>query len=301
MAPRELIMLVLMCIVWGSHLVVLRATAGELVDPLFYAALRMTLVALILSPLLKIHPGQMIRIACAGFCLGGLNYAFMFTGFSYAPASIGAMVMELYVPVTMVMAVIFLKERIGLPRITGMLLAIAGVGLIAWSSSSAGGGDAPLVGIGLLVLAILSEASGAIFVKKIEGVRPLELLGWFAIFGSGLLWTATLSLESDQLAVFGEDTLWPFLAALSFTVFGASLFGHTTFYWLIQRLPVNQVSSSTLMATIIAVSGGVLFLGEPITWQFLVGGAMTLAGVGVILIRTRPKQPPAAIIPPLEN
>ncbi|NHK29372.1 DMT family transporter [Parvularcula flava] len=300
MPARELIMLVAMCLVWGLHLVVIRATTNQFVDPIFYAACRMTLVAIILSPLLRIHHGQMKRIAIAGLCLGGLNYALMFTGFAHASASVGAMVMELYVPITVLMAVLVLKERIGVPRIAGILIAIAGVGLIALSQES--DGDTSMLGVALLVAAMASEATGAIIVKKIEGVKPLELLGWFAIFGSVFLWTATLTLERDQMAVLTGENIWPFLAALSFTVFGASMFGHTTYYWLIQRLPVNQVSSSTLLATVIAVAGGVFILGEPVTWQFIVGGLMTLGGVGVILIRTKDKQgPPSATIAPIEN
>lgn len=302
MPVRELIMLFLMCIVWGMHFVVIKTTVGVLAEPLFYAALRMSCVALILSPLLKWHKGQMVKIALAGCCLGAINYALMFSGFQFASASTGAMVMELYVPISMVLAVIFLKERIGLPRITGLIVALAGVMLIVSGQAGDGpGGAAPLLGCLLLVGAMFSEASGAIFVKRIDGVKPLELLGWFALVGAGVLWSGTLLFEQDQFRAFKSETLWQFLPALAYTVFGASLFGHTTYYWLIQRLPVNQVASSTLLATIVAVSGGVFILGEPLTWQFLVGGAMTLAGVGIILIRTTPRQPPASSITPLDN
>ena len=306
MPIRELAMFLVMCLVWGSHLVVVKATAGPVVDPIFYAAVRMSLVALILSPLLKIHKGQMRRIAAAGLCLGGLNYALMFTGLNFANASVGAITLELYAPVAMVLSVIFLKERVGVPRILGLAFAIAGVALIAASSRQDGMGSAPLFGIALLVGAAVSEASGAILVKTITGVKPFELLGWFAIFGAAFLWGATALVERDQLAVFDTgSTTMLFAGALAYTVLGASLFGHTTYYWLIQRLPVNQLSSSTLLISLFAIAGGVFFLGEPLTWQFFVGGAMTLGGVGTILLRTRARRSPtpeaASAVTPTET
>lgn len=297
MPIRELIMLGLMCLVWGLHIVLIAATAGKFVDPIFYAACRMTLVAAILSPLLRLHKGQMKRLILGGFLGGSLTYALMFTGLSYASASAGAMAMELYVPFTTIMAVIFLKEHIGLPRILGMIVAIAGVGIIALSRDGERG-EAELLGIGLLVLSMVSEAVAAINIKKIDGVRPMEMLGWFALIGAVVLWLITFTIERDQLEAFSPETRWQFIGALLTTVFGASLFGHTTYYWLIKRLPVSVVSSSTMLATLVAVAGGVILLGEPLTWQFLVGGAMTLGGVGVILLRTN--KPKAAVAVPLD-
>lgn len=298
---KELAVLLGICLVWGCHFVVLKTTAGPVAEPLFYAAVRMTLVALILSPLLKWHPGQMIRIAIAGACLGGLNYALLFNGVRLTNASVSAIMLELYVPIAMIFSVIFLKERIGLPRILALIVAFAGVGIIATGKQDGYGSNLPL-GLFLLLMTAVAEALGAIFVKKVEGVRPLELMAVFAVVGAFILWPTTLLLEENQLEVFSSGKVWQFAAALAYTALLASIFGHTAYYWLLQRLDVAQLAPTLLLTTVIAVAAGIFLLGEPATARLFLGGALTICGVGVILLRNRQsKAPPSAIIAPVEN
>ncbi len=59
-------MLVLMTLVWGAHFSVMKVSFGGVVDPIFYAAVRMSIVALLLTPFLKIYRGQMKRVLIAG-------------------------------------------------------------------------------------------------------------------------------------------------------------------------------------------------------------------------------------------
>jgi O-acetylserine/cysteine efflux transporter len=41
----------------------------------------------------------------------------------------------------------------------------------------------------------------------------------------------------------------------------------------------------TLLIPLFGVLSGILFLDEPLTWFMLIGGAATLAGVGICVIR----------------
>ncbi len=291
MSPREFIMLFLMALAWGAHFSVLKVAFAGATDPIFYAAVRMTIVAIILSPLLRIHKGQMKRVMLAGVCFGGLNYALMFSGIHYTNASISAMTMELYAPIAMVFSVIFLKERIGLPRIISFIVAFIGVMIIYSAKEIDGMGSAPFLGMGLLIGAALTEAVGAITIKKIHGIKPFQLLAWFAIAGSMVLWTGTFLFESNQLEALEGEQRWTFLAALSYSILLGSLLGQSVYYWLLSRLPVNLMATSTLLVAFLGVVFGVLLLSEPLTWQFMVGGAMTLAGVGTIVIRSGRKAP----------
>jgi len=56
----------------------MKVTVGYTADPLFYAAMRMSLVAIIMLPWLKWHGKLMKPIFGAGLGYGALNYAFMF-------------------------------------------------------------------------------------------------------------------------------------------------------------------------------------------------------------------------------
>ncbi|MCI5046817.1 MAG: DMT family transporter [Aquisalinus sp.] len=291
MSIRELSLLVVMATIWGAHFSIIKVTTGGVVDPVFYAAVRMTIVAILLAPLLRIHKGQMGFILLAGVCLGGLNYAFMFSGIYYSNASVSAITMELVAPFTMILSVIFLKERVGLLRILSFAFAFTGIMIIITARQTDGMGPSPLLGSVLLICAACIEAVGAISIKKVKGVKPFQLLAWFALVGSMVLWAGTLTFESDQFAVFEEADLWPFGLALVYSVVFASLVGQATYYWLLSRLPANLVACSTLLVAFLAVIFGVVFLSEPLSWQLFVGGVMTLSGTGIILLRAGRRSP----------
>lgn len=285
MNARQLAVLLAVCTVWGFHFVVVKAAVGS-APPIFYAAMRMSLVGVLMAAFLRWRRGQMARIVAAGLCLGGLNYAFLFTGISYATASASAIALELYAPFATMLSVVFLREQVGWRRVIGIALAFAGVAIIALGRQ--GGGEAGRIGlgVGLVACAAFSEAAGAILVRGANGVKPHELLAWFSLVGAAALWSATAVLERGQIEALraGEPLLIG--GAVVFSAVFASIFAHTAYYWLLQQLPVSQVAPSALLTTLIAVALSVLVLGEPLTWRFLLGGAIALTGVGVVLLRT---------------
>lgn len=285
MNARQLAVLLTVCSVWGLHFVVIKLAVSA-APPIFYAALRMSLVALLMSPFLRWKRGQMAGVVVAGLCLGGFNYAFLFTGISQATASASAIALELYTPFATILSVVLLKEKVGWRRIAGIALAFAGVAIIALGRH--GGGEAGHVGlgVGLVSAAALSEAFGAILVRRTKDVKPYELLAWFAVVGSVALWSATALFEDGQVEALRAENTLMMAGAIIFSAFGASIFGHTAYYWLLQQLPVSQVAPSLLLTTLLAILFSVLLLGEPLTLRLGLGGGIALAGVGIILLRT---------------
>jgi O-acetylserine/cysteine efflux transporter len=279
------------------HFVVMKVTVGETADPLFYAAVRMTIVMVLLLPKLKWHAGVMPTIFLAGACFGALNYAFMFPALEMTTASAASLTFELYVPFSIILSVLVFKDKIGLPKISGIILAFIGVAFVATAGPDESAGPLFLLGIAMIAAAALSEAVGAVIVKTVKGVGPYQLLAWFAVVGTIILWPMTFLLESNQLEAFQGDSRVPFLMALVYSVFAVSIIAHASYYWLLQRLPIFKVATGSMMTTVFAVLGGVLILGEPLNSRLLVGGAMVLIGVGVILWRNRgdAEVPPPAV------
>ena len=304
MSLRELLVLLSTSAVWGFHIVVIK-TGVDVAPPIFYAALRMSLVAILLAPFLRWRPGRMGRVFAAGVCLGALNYALMFTGIRLAPASASAIAIELYVPFATILSIVFLGEKVGWRRTLGIALAFVGVAIVALGRSGEGAGGAlAAFGVTLVAAAALTEAMGAIFVKQASGFRPHELLAWFALFGAAALTATSFALEDGQAAALVSEDRLTLAGAVAFSALGASIYAHTAYYWLLQRLPVSQVAPSGLLTTVFAVASSVAFLGEPLTPLFLVGGLMAMIGVGIILIRSgkgaivEPGAPEPVVLPP---
>lgn len=284
MNTRELGVLVLLCVIWGFHYVVIKFAVAD-IPPIFYAAMRMTIVAACMAPFLRWRPGMMGPVLLAAVCFGAFNYVFLFHGVKYATASTSAIANELYVPFATILSVIFLKEKIGWRRIVGISLAFAGVAVIALSRDAATMNARIGLGVGLVALATLIEATGAILVKKASGFKPWELLAWFGLVGSLVLWPLTALLERGQLEALAASDGTMIAGAVLYSAVLSSIFGHTTYYWLIQRRPVSQVAVSTLLTTMLAVGFSIAILGDPFTFAFAIGGAMTLVGVGIVVLR----------------
>lgn len=296
MSLREIGALFMMCLVWGFHFVVIKTVVGE-VPPMFYAALRLALVAALMSPFLRWRRGAMRRIFFGGLCLGIFNYALMFTGIKLAPASAAAIAIELHVPFATILAVIFLGDRPGWRRILGIAIAFTGVALIATAGSSSPDPEARIgIGVGLVAGAAFSEAMGAVLVKRSSGFTPHQLLAWFSLVGTIGLSAMTMIFETGQWAAFEATDKKFFFGAIVYSAVAASIIGHSTYYWLLQRLPVSVVAPSVLLTTIIAVFFSVLLLGDPFGPRMAAGGLMTLAGVGFVLLRNVKKQPNTGVL-----
>jgi len=294
MPVREFFVLLMVCTLWGLHFTVMRVTVSELSNPLFYAAMRMSCVGLILLPFLKWHSGKMRYILPAGLGFGALNFALIFPAMGMTTAGAGSIAIELYVPFSIILAVIFLGERVGLPRILGIALAFAGVVVISFGKPPEDAGRLFILGIVLIGAAGFFEAVGAVFIKSIKDVGPFQLLAWFGVVGTAVLWPLTYIFEQNQFAVFAPETRVQFSLALAYSVIGASVVAHAAYYWLLGRLPMYQIAGTGLINPLVGVTAGVLILKEPVSAPLIIGGAMTAGGVYMILARSRKPKTQAA-------
>ena len=64
--------------------------------------------------------------------------------------------------------------------------------------------------------------------------------------------------------------------------------GYGAWYWLLKRYAVNQVMPFMLLMPVFGVASGIAFLDEPMTLSLVAGAALTILGIGIIIIR-RPK------------
>ena len=285
MTPFQLGLLLSICAAWGIHMAVIKV-AMDHITPLTYVAIRMAIIALILSPLLRWHPGKMLRIVIAGACFGGLNYAFMFTGIMLTNASIGSVVAESYVVIATIFGVVFLGEHVGWRRCLGIAAAIMGVLVIATAEGDLIGSRNLPLGAFLIVMGTAAEATGALFVKRIEGVKPLALLGWFGVVGCLLTTVLAVIIDRDHFSWVSNGSAMPVALATVYSVFAASIFGHASYYYLLQRVPLSIIAPSGLLITLFAVMAGVFWLGEPLTLRVVLGALLVLSGVAVVLIRS---------------
>ncbi len=281
LAPRDLGFLLLINLIWGFNLIASKVGVQHF-PPVFFTALRFTLLCACLMPFLRWHPGRMLPLFVAAALSGGVQFALLFTGLRLTP-NVGsvAIATQLGVPFTTLMSVLFLGEVIHWRRRLGIALAFGGGAGIAVQADV----FTYRAGLALVVASALVGSLGLVAVKRLgETFRPLELQAWFAASGMPVLWLLSLWLEAGQGAALRSAGALEW-GALLFTVIGSSLVAHTGYYWLVRRYPVSSIAPLTTLSPVCSVALGVLLLGDALTPRILVGGALTLVGVTIIARR----------------
>ncbi|HEY4264288.1 MAG TPA: DMT family transporter [Micropepsaceae bacterium] len=279
MRVSHLLLALLVCVAWGLNAVAAKVGVTY-IPPVFFTALRFVFVLICLAPWLKPVPGKWNVLIPAVFFMGGLHFALIFTGAKLSDASTMAIVNQLYVPISVLLAMAWLGEAVPQRRWLGIAIAFCGVVVFSLDASVA----SHLMGVFILFLDAISMAIGTVLLRRLSGVPPLVMQAWMAALGIPFLFLTSLVFETGQFAALAQSP-WQGWAALAYTVIAGSLIGHTAYYVLLQHYEVSLVGSVLLLGPAIGVLGGVAILGEPFTPMIVIGAAMTLFGVAIVLRR----------------
>lgn len=285
MTPAHFAFLLLINFAWGVNIVPTKLMF-EHFEPVTAAVVRFAMVFVICAPALRPVPGQMRLIALTAL-IGG---AIMFTlnNIAYALAdnvSALAIAGQLGVPFSLLLAILFLGERIRWVRTVGILLAFSGVVLLSFDRIGLSD-RAPLI---LAAGGAFVYAVGTVLMRQMRGVPPLTLQAWMAAVSLPPLIGASLIFEPGALAALPDVPLKAYGYVLFSAVF-ASLIGHAGMAYLLQRYPVTLIAPFTLLAPLLAVGFGVGLLGNPLTPLMIAGGAITLTGVAIITFRSASRE-----------
>lgn len=299
MSLRHFVLLFGICLVWGLNFVVAKWSLSgtpvlvegfEGAPPLFFAFMRFALLYAVLAPWLRPVPRRMGPVIGAGLTMGAIQFALLFIGLRYASPSAIAIVVQLAVPFTTVLSILFLSEKVRWVRGAGMAIAFVGAGLVVFKPAEFSFTIGLLAGVG----GAFAAAAGSIFVKKAD-MPAMALQAWIGLISWPPLLILSLMFERDQISA-SLDGGWLFLASLAFTVLLVNVFGHGSFYYLLRRYDASLIAPMTLMGPLIGVICGVVLLGDPVTWQLVVGGLLALAGVAVVAARRSKTLPPETVI-----
>lgn len=282
LAGRDLALLIGMNLIWGLNLIASKIGVGQF-PPIFFSALRFGSLALFLIPMLRIHRGQMTNLFAAALLSGPAAFALLFAGIFLAEdAATVAVATQMSVPFATLMSVLFLGERIHWRRILGIVLAFAGIVIISFDPRV----FAYWEGLALVVCSSFVSSLGLIFLKRLKGIQPLEVQSWIAMAGGTILLLLSLGLESGQMTAVRNAT-WEGWGALFFTTIMSSLIAHTAWFYLVGRYPVTSLSPLTLLSPLFGIFFGVTLLHDQMTSRMLLGGAVTLFGVLIVVLREK--------------
>ncbi len=170
---------------------------------------------------------------------------------------------------------IFLGERHGRQIIAAVALAFSGSIVLAMGSDIMNGSSS-LAGILEAVGTAASFSVFAVFSKPLVqkyGARPITI--WAGLAGTVMLLpllSRSFFMQVSALPLNG----W--LAMLYLSIL-STVAGYMLFYTLVNRGTVSRLSIQLYLVPLVGVTGGVILLGEAISWFTVAGGALLLAAV----------------------
>ncbi|HEV2765960.1 MAG TPA: EamA family transporter [Pyrinomonadaceae bacterium] len=283
------VVFVVLCLIWGSTWLFIKLGLEDL-PPLTFAGIRFVIAVLILSALVLARREPLPKngrdwglMALTGVLAFSMNYGLLFWGEQHVSSGLAALLQTTIPCFGLLIAHYHLPgERITVAKLLGVLLGVAGVGVI-FSNQLHAEGLMALWGSAAIVTGAFAVAYANVLVKAKGGhLSPATLAAGQMFFGLVPLLVFGLATEGNPL-----DFRWTRQAI--FSLFYLALVGSSVafllYYWLVRHMDVTKTMLIALVTPLLAVTFGYLVLGERLTWRTVAGGACILAGVALIVAR----------------
>ncbi|MCR8548306.1 DMT family transporter [Salipiger sp. P9] len=259
------------------------ALASGGIDAVSFGTLRLLAGALMLGALVLLRHGA-LRLGGRGRLAGVAGLFLYIYGFSAAyaglPAGLGALLLFGMVQVTMFGGSLLGGEWVPPRRWLGAGLAFGGLIWLLWP----GGGAAPslshavamiVAGIGWGIYSLAGRQAEVPLVSAAANMVLTAALGVIVLLGFALGGAVEGGWTPEAVA----------LAVLSGAM--TSGLGYALWYALLPRIPGTVAAVAQLTVPVIAMAGGMLFLGEVLTMRFVLAAALVLGGVAVSVVPLR--------------
>lgn len=267
----------------GLNIVAVRYSNQEL-PPLWGAGVRFTLAALLftLIVLAQRRPwptGPSLRAGVWYGLLGfGLFYAFVYYALVHVQAGLAGIVLALVPLITLLLAAGQGQERLGRASVLGGLLAAAGLAVIYRDQVSGGG---PILALLAVLGGVIAAAQGSILLKAAPRADPYATNAVAMAVGAVLLLALSVLRGEPRIVPEQRTTL----VALTYLVLVGSLLLFALFLYVLQRWSASRTSYQFVLSPFVAVAAGVVIANERVTWPFVLGGLVVLAGVYIGALR----------------
>jgi drug/metabolite transporter (DMT)-like permease len=178
---------------------------------------------------------------------------------------------------TVIFAVVFLKEKISLFNILGILIAFGGVFLVTFNRGINAGDQVSLKGCVFSILAAIFTSLYTVLGKKILARNNPLIVSSVAVFSGALV----LTLLTNFTVGFGLLTSMDIKIWALTIVTGVSLIGiaFPLLYKCLKTMPASWVSIYLYLVPVFGVILSFVILRERFSWVFWLGFLLILSGI----------------------
>jgi len=279
------IALTVMALLFGLSFVATKY-ALESIPPFTLIFLRFSIASILLGTLYfrrsstQLNPGDRWRIFFTSLIVPGLYFLAETYGLKFSSATSISLLISTIPIFAAIFAYFLLGEKLGIWRGVGILLSIFGVGIIL----SAGGEKllagkmiqaGNFLGLGAAICAGLYMAMGRDLLARYPPVTITTYQAFFAV----ILFLPLAGME--QLTHRWEEINPLTLVAVAYLALFCSVLAFFLWNYGISRLEASKAAVFTNLVPVFTVLGAILFLGEKIYFEKILGGTLVIAGVSL--------------------
>lgn len=274
MSPRHVLLAVLVAAIWGFNFVVLKVGLDEF-PPILFSALRF-LAAAVPAVFFIGRPSVAWRwVIAVGLVLGVAKFSFLFIGLKAGmPAGLGSLVLQSQVIFTTLFAAVVLRERPRPVQITGIALAVVGIGVIAWDY----GLSSPLLGFALLVAAAACWGVSNVLMRYARPADMVRFMVW--VSAVAVLPLFALSALTEDMSALGRLD-WSGAGAVGYVAWISTLLGFGIWGFLLRQYESSVVAPFSLLVPVFGMLSAWVFLGEDLSGLQAAAGGLVLLGLAV--------------------
>jgi O-acetylserine/cysteine efflux transporter len=278
MAPKDLLLALIVIIAWGLNFVVIKVGLDGL-SPMLLGALRFALVAFPAILLVK-RPKLPLRwLVAYGATISLGQFAFLFEAMANGmPPGLASLVLQAQAFFTLFFAALFLGEKLRAASLLGLIIAAGGLALIGFDNSAA----TPLIAVLLTLCAAAMWAVGNIITRRFGNINLVGLVVWGALIPPIPFFILSWWLEGPALI---EQSLLNIhlssILSLAYLAFVATMLGYSLWSKLLSRYPAGKVAPFSLLVPVIGLASSALLLNERLSHLQWLGGALVMAGLAI--------------------
>jgi len=207
----------------------------------------------------------------------GLYFSFETIGLQYSSATKASLIISTIPIVVLLLSIIFLKERIRIINMLGIVISMLGVALLIFGGQNIDKQQGILLGDFLILGAVLSASVYIIMTRKLVKIfSPVQITGMQVIFGMILFFPAFFfTLPQMEWSAISKDSIIALLILTIFATIGAFL----CYNYALTKIPAAKAAVCINGIPLVTAFGAWIILGELLSPMQLAGGTIVVSAV----------------------
>ncbi len=288
--------LLLVCVtaVWGSTFFLIHDLV-EHVPPADFLAVRFGIAAVVMFVLFRRQTlalsRHQLRVGVVLGVLYGVAQVLQTTGLQHTDASVSGFITGTYVVLTPVLGAVLLHDRIGRVTWFAVGLATVGLALLSLQGFSVGIGEA------LTLLSAVLYAGHIVALGRWS--TPGAAVGLATVQAGVITAVTAVVAVPDGLTLPADGRQWASLLYMALAAGALALWAQT---WAQAHLAATRAAIVMALEPVFAAFFAVTLGGESLTGRMFLGGALVVAAMYLVELRSTPRDPTASAAddPPVE-